>query len=277
MARARNIKPGLVANAELAECSIWARYLFALLPTVADREGRLEDRPKQIKGELLRFDSQDAEPLLIELASHRFIIRYQNSDGRWIQITKFWKHQTPHYSEKASHIKPPTLQEWPRNERPHSTGKEADDEPINTGDHQENTETDGIIKGGSQPPDSLIPDSLNLIPDSLIPEKTHVGLTPGGVPSAKKKNTELRQQAAEIISFLNGKAGRNFDLNGANADYIVARLKDGESVEDCRAVIALKCRQWLGDEKMSKFLRPETLFNRTKFATYKGELGPKNV
>lgn len=171
MARARNIKPGLAANAELAECSIWARYLFALLPTIADREGRLEDRPKQIKGELLRFDSQDAESLLDELAEHRFIIRYRNPEGRWIQITKFWKHQTPHYSEKRSVIKPPTLQEWPAHERAHNHGNCSDEGNLppgelreNSGEIRDDSKIRVPIKGGVQPPDLLIPDLL--IPDS---------------------------------------------------------------------------------------------------------------
>ena len=84
--------------------------------------------------------------------------------------------------------------------------------------------------------------------------------------------TEYRKQAAEIIAFLNAKAERNFDGNGANADHIIARLKDGETMEDLRAVVAKKCREWRGDEKMSLYLRPATLFNRTKFASYKGEL-----
>lgn len=165
MARSRNIKPGLAANADLAECSIFARYLFALLPTIADREGRLEDRPKQIKGELLRFDNEDVAPLLHELAERRFIIRYQNAAGRWIQITKFWRHQTPHYSEKDSVIMPPSFQEWPAHERTENPGTL----PLDGGHDPGLIEP---IKGGVQPPDSfnLIPDSLNRIPDSPIPD-----------------------------------------------------------------------------------------------------------
>src|SRR5688572_30178162 len=102
MARARNIKPGFYKNEDLAECSIWARYIFPGLWMIADRDGRLEDRPKRIKGELLPFDSQDAEPLLRELEARGFIQRYQKEGGSYIQILKFKEHQTPHYSEKAS-------------------------------------------------------------------------------------------------------------------------------------------------------------------------------
>lgn len=107
MARSRNIKPGFFSNEALAECGPWARLCFAGLWTLADREGRLEDRPKRIKGELFRFDSLDVEPLLDELAAHSFLLRYANEDGHFIQILAFKKHQTPHYSERDSVIKPP--------------------------------------------------------------------------------------------------------------------------------------------------------------------------
>ncbi len=159
MARARNIKPGLYKNEDLAECSVWTRYIFPGLWMMADRDGRLEDRPKRIKGELLPYDTQEVEPLLAELAAKKdaqgvpFIVRYQNNQGRFIQISKFATHQTPHYSEKQSIIKPPSLQE-----------KTVDDGCETLREGQERSENDAALKGGSQPPDSLIPDSL--IPDS---------------------------------------------------------------------------------------------------------------
>jgi uncharacterized phage protein (TIGR02220 family) len=37
-------------------------------------------------------------------------------------------------------------------------------------------------------------------------------------------------------------------------------------------VIGRKTAKWKGDAKMEEFLRPATLFNRTKFAQYLGEL-----
>jgi len=109
MPRARNLKPGFFANEDLAECSVEARLCFAGLWTLADREGRLEDRPKRIKGELFRFDSIEVEPLLAELEAHGFVVRYEIDGERFIQISMFKKHQTPHYSEKPSAIKPPPL------------------------------------------------------------------------------------------------------------------------------------------------------------------------
>ena len=107
MARARNIKPGFFTNEDLAECTPWARLCFAGLWTLADREGRLEDRPKRIKGLLFPSDTIDVEPLLQELARWRFILRYEVDGCRLIQILQFNKHQNPHHREPPSELPPP--------------------------------------------------------------------------------------------------------------------------------------------------------------------------
>lgn len=149
MARARNIKPGFYKNEDLAECSVWARFIYPGLWMLADREGRLEDRPKRIKGELLPYDSQEAEPLLKELAARGFILRYEVNGQKLIQVAAFKTHQSPHYTENASTFPAPIL--------PESAGHDADETP---GVHQEDTGSEAGLKGGALPPDSLIPDSL---------------------------------------------------------------------------------------------------------------------
>jgi len=88
---------------------------------------------------------------------------------------------------------------------------------------------------------------------------------------SKLNGNPFLEQAKTILQFLNEKAGRAYRGN-VNLEIIIARLKDGATVEDCRAVIAKKCREWTGDEKMVIYLRPATLFNRTKFSQYQGEL-----
>lgn len=166
MARARNIKPGFFKNEDLAECSLAARLCFAGLWTLADREGRLEDRPKRIKGELFPFDSFEVEPLLVELVQFGFIVRYEVDGQRCIQVSKFAEHQTPHYSEKASAIKPPALQE----SRGHQPGVDSGNQGVIVGASlQEDSGNGGLMKRMSQPPDSLIPDSLN--PESPTPPR----------------------------------------------------------------------------------------------------------
>lgn len=157
--RSRNLKPGFFTNEDLAECTPWARLCFAGLWLLADREGRLEDRPKRIRGELFRFDNVDIEELLGELEGRGFIVRYQIERERFIQVAAFKKHQTPHYSEKPSVIMPPPFLE--------SSGDDDERDPRGIPDgSMHDPGVDPPLRGGRNP---LIPDSL--IPDSLIPEK----------------------------------------------------------------------------------------------------------
>ena len=107
MARSRNIKPGFFMNDELAQIHPLGRLLFIGLWTIADREGRLEDRPARIKAETLPYDDCDVDKLLNDLARYGFIIRYEVDGVRYIQVANFTKHQNPHIKEKASEIPPP--------------------------------------------------------------------------------------------------------------------------------------------------------------------------
>lgn len=179
MARSRNIKPGLFKNEELAECSIWARFLFPGLWCIADRLGRLEDRPKRIKAELLAFDTVDVEPLLAELASHDFIARYEVDGKKIIQILTFGKHQTPHFREQPSAL--PPMPGWkdpkPDTEKPEASGgfnatkargkSEAKPplQPTETQDKPEALNHESDLQRGASPSDSLFSDSL--IPEEI--------------------------------------------------------------------------------------------------------------
>ncbi|MHB1948752.1 MAG: conserved phage C-terminal domain-containing protein [Gammaproteobacteria bacterium] len=87
-----------------------------------------------------------------------------------------------------------------------------------------------------------------------------------------EKSISFKKQAIEVLEFLNEKTGRRYRPVEANLKLIIARLKSGASVMDCRQVIAKKTREWKKDEKMSDYLRPATLFNAIKFEQYVGEL-----
>jgi hypothetical protein len=145
--RARGIKPGFFTNEELAECSAFARLLFPGLWMLADREGRLEDRPKRIRGEVFPYDDVDADALLSELEAHGFILRYEAGSQRFIQVVKFSAHQRPHGNERESKI-PPCAEAL-------TTMVES------AYDHGDK---DLLPRSKALRPDSLIPDSLT--PDS---------------------------------------------------------------------------------------------------------------
>lgn len=104
MARARSIKPSFFTNEELVELPFETRLLFIGLWTIADREGRLEDRPKRIKMAVFPADSVDVNDCLNQLQRSGFILRYEHDASLYIQILAFNKHQHPHKDEKASII-----------------------------------------------------------------------------------------------------------------------------------------------------------------------------
>jgi hypothetical protein len=104
MSRTRLIKPGFFTNDLLAEVSPIGRLLFAGLWTISDRAGRLEDRPKRIKAEVLPFDSANVDRLLGELEKRGFISRYESAGQKIIQIVAFTRHQSPHPKEPTSKL-----------------------------------------------------------------------------------------------------------------------------------------------------------------------------
>lgn len=174
MARSRNIKPGFFINDELAECEPLARLLFAGLWCIADREGRLEDRPKRIKAEILPYDDCDVDKFLNDLQEHGFIIRYEVDGNQYIQITNFKKHQNPHIKEAASIIPPPPNSEQEPAEELQAPVEELLEESLELEEHHTST---------VQAPDknnSFPADSLNLIPDSLNPSTSTTPLPPPG-------------------------------------------------------------------------------------------------
>ena len=80
-----------------------------------------------------------------------------------------------------------------------------------------------------------------------------------------------KKAANEIISCLNEKTKKHYKANTPKTVRLIrARLKEGFTVEDFKAVIEKKCDDWLGNEKMERYLRPETLFG-TKFEGYLNE------
>lgn len=174
MARARNIKPGFYTNEDLVECSFAARLLFPGLWMLADREGRIEDRPKRIKMSIFPADNVDIDELLYELESHGFIKRYTADGKKVISIPAFHEHQSPHGREQDS-VLPDENGFYKINKRNKDmvTGEFVLVKSLIQIDHSEktNSEPDQHHVSTMQAPDqhhASPPDSL--IPDSLIPE-----------------------------------------------------------------------------------------------------------
>lgn len=101
-----------------------------------------------------------------------------------------------------------------------------------------------------------------------------VRVAPQGKPIPVNNINKHTDEIKEIISYLNEKTGSKYRPNtDATKKHINARLDEGFTVEDFKTVIDTKVSEWIGDKKMQKFLRPQTLFG-TKFESYLNQLSP---
>ena len=163
--RSRNLKPGFFKNEELAEIEPLGRILFEGLWCMADREGRLEDRPKRIKAEVLPYDDCDVDKLLNALAGKGFIVRYLVNGDRYLQISNFLKHQNPHPKEAVSDIPRPSSENLGNSMTSHGNKLPVTEIP----------------EGAGLNPSSLNPESPILNPDTL--EKNSQPETPPAPPA----------------------------------------------------------------------------------------------
>ncbi len=187
--RARNIKPGFFKNEHLLSCDPLARILFEGLWCMADREGRLEDRPNKIKIEILPCDNSDVNALLDQLAQWTdedgepaLIMRYQADGKRYIQIVNFLKHQNPHVKEAKSSIPAPCLHHACTVLEPDSHHADT----VQTPEQHSTSPADSLI------PDSLIPESKN---SSSHPSGCDKG--GGGPVEAEKTGEDLQPPEPE--------------------------------------------------------------------------------
>ena len=111
--RIRTVKPELALHEGLfdleEETNLPIRYLWAMLPTICDREGRFEWRPRQLKALLAPYDDFNFEEALNAFVGAGFIERYEVDGQPLAHIPTFSKHQRVNSREAASDLpSPPT-------------------------------------------------------------------------------------------------------------------------------------------------------------------------
>lgn len=194
--RARNLKPGFFKNEELAKLDPLARILFQGLWCMADREGRLEDRPLRIKAEVLPYDNCDIDGFLNQLHDAKLIVRYHNGGKTFIAIPTFKAHQNPHVREAPSVIPEPMGDA----EDISGTEQEAENKGVATAadkrpdQHQKSTVPRTALAMPS-PASSLNPSSLN--PPSGIQQQQNNRDSGNGVGA-------VTQPAAAAVAPLSG-------------------------------------------------------------------------
>ncbi|MFM2288832.1 MAG: hypothetical protein RL684_1975 [Pseudomonadota bacterium] len=110
--RARSLKPGLFKNELLGTSDPINTVIFEGLWCMADRAGRIEDRPLRIHAEVNPYrPSASTVQALCWLVQAGFVIRYEVDGVQLLQICNFLKHQQPHIREPASKFPGPPDQQ----------------------------------------------------------------------------------------------------------------------------------------------------------------------
>jgi hypothetical protein len=144
MSRIRTVKPDFFKDDELAELGPYAMLLFEGLWCLADRDGRLEDRPRRIKAEILPYFPVDVEDILQKLSDAGFIRRYMVDGHGYIWVIKFKEHQriTGKEAESPSKLPPPPPDDAPTIPT-HPTPDDGESKGKQPGNIGETTETTG--------------------------------------------------------------------------------------------------------------------------------------
>lgn len=117
-------------------------------------------------------------------------------------------------------------------------------------------------------------------------EDTKVSSMPGNSPTtrsydddsfleeviSKTDKVALRTGAKKVLEFFNQHTNKDYRFIDTNLDMIQARLASGVTIRECWQVIIHKTREWTENSEMRQYIRPATLFNKTKFEAYYGEL-----
>ncbi|WP_186095021.1 DUF1376 domain-containing protein [Burkholderia gladioli] len=138
------------------------------------------------------------------------------------------------------------------------------------------TETETKSETEQEPTANLTESSPTPTPTPVVNQEKLLSGVPDDADADDEREPQLDMSAAdpvaEVIGYLNDRAGTAFRLVESNARLVRARLREGATVSDMRAVIDAKSREWPSGDKMRKYLRPSTLFGAENFAQYVGQL-----
>lgn len=218
------------------------RLLFLHLLLTVDNLGNAEATSTAIGDVLHRnVDAQTAAKLLSELADADLVRSYQVGGKPYLHIPRF-RQRLKYLGSK--HPRPPSQVECTE------IKKLADEYSLKAGYRQPIGGIKALEVKRSEVKRSDEKKNKNIM-------------------SGSQANTD---DARLLLTFLNLKAGRSFRDTAKTLEPILARLKEGNTVSDCKAVICRRWIAWQSDAKMREFMRPKTLFGATNFAQYIGEV-----
>ena len=169
---------------------------------------------------------------------------------------------------------------WTFFEEPRRSGKAVDRFPVDgkpatkkTISEEDCLKEEDIVGEGSptlQPPSSpSLPQGPNNSTLEANPEAEPTGSGRETPPVPRPPLADRYTDARKVLAHLNAATGRRYRETDSNLKLIRGRLiEPGVDVGGCLQVIDRQCAKWLKDPKMAEYLRPETLFGKTKFDSY---------
>lgn len=106
MARIRTIKPEFFTSEDIVSMTPLARIFYVSLWCEADREGRMEWKPKTFKMRYLPGDNCEVVELAQELIDRGLIVLYVADGKQYAEIPTFAKHQVINNRESESVLPP---------------------------------------------------------------------------------------------------------------------------------------------------------------------------
>lgn len=251
MPRQRMIKPEFFDSESLSQCSIAARLAFIGLWVTSDDAGNQKAQLHRLRHQIFPYDDLTEIgflSLLCELESVGCVKGYEIDGERYITVPNFAIYQTVNRPSKSSIPEPP---------------KEVEKSKRTT----------------------AINEWMSALRELTEHSVTHTQLSESSVSThAKERKKEGRKEVLrdippiapqraseveEVVGYLNSVLGTSYRPSSKETSkHINARLDEGFSVADFKAVIDDRASRWKHDQKMQEYLRPRTLFAPSKFEGY---------
>ena len=268
----RIIREGLIDSERINQLSCYAEVFFTRLILKADDYGCYMAHRRLLVASLypLKTDitTEHLDTCIAECVNAGLISEYEDAGKKYLFIHAF---------KQRVRLK---FKKWPA---PPEHIYRDDDERVpdarQTHDRHMTGKPDNKKHSPECPPESRIQN-----PEYRMKNEEKDNKTCGtSVPPDATLKRDFSTEATRVLDFMNKglKTSYRLRLNGpgskltSNADLIIHRLKDGFTPEDLIAVYRDRAAAWFGDDKMRKYLRPETLFLKSKFEGYFAQIGSR--
>jgi len=214
MARIRTIKPKFFTNEVLAELPPADRLFFIGLWCHADREGRLEYRPKKLKAEIMPYDNYDVAKGINNLHEKGFVIKYKahaNGSARicapeqlheteYLQIVTFKEHQR---IDKANEP-PSSIPEPTPTRQEHVENMSSGRQPLDIGREGKGKEGNNLSHARAR---EVLADEQQSVAKAICKQIFQKDYQAGAerLPAMGNYFREIDAQAQELLQVLNGR------------------------------------------------------------------------